>query len=236
MFKQPETLPVEARHIEHSLLLSADDDPACPSDYLIDLSLKAIDEARRVSLTDVSDRLKQPPFWPDVWPGEHYKLLAALVRILKPSKVIEIGTFTGMASLTMSKYLPPGSKLFTYDVVGWETLSDTCFRPNDFADRKMQQVLDDLSDPATMQNNAHILKDAELIFVDGPKDGQFEPRFLENLKLVEFKRPTLLLFDDIRLWNMLSVWRNITKPKLDLTSFGHWSGTGLLEWTIDSPD
>jgi hypothetical protein len=29
---------------------------------------------------------------------------------------------------------------------------------------------------------------------------------------------------------MLDIWYNLDKPKLDLTSFGHWSGTGLVEW------
>ena len=26
--------------------------------------------------------------------------------------------------------------------------------------------------------------------------------------------------------------RGNTKPKIDLTSFGHWSGTGLIEWCM----
>jgi hypothetical protein len=30
--------------------------------------------------------------------------------------------------------------------------------------------------------------------------------------------------------NMIGIWRGIRHPKLDLTSFGHWSGTGLVEW------
>jgi hypothetical protein len=29
---------------------------------------------------------------------------------------------------------------------------------------------------------------------------------------------------------MLGVWRGIARPKLDLTSFGHGSGTGLVRW------
>lgn len=41
----------------------------------------------------------------------------------------------------------------------------------------------------------------------------------------------ILVFDDIRAWNMLAIWREIRMPKLDLTSFGHWSGTGLVDWT-----
>ena len=39
----------------------------------------------------------------------------------------------------------------------------------------------------------------------------------------------LILLDDIRLWKMLKIWREISMPKLDLTSFGHWSGTGIVQ-------
>ena len=38
------------------------------------------------------------------------------------------------------------------------------------------------------------------------------------------------MFDDIRLLNMIEQWRALPRPKLDLTSFGHWSGTGLVDW------
>jgi len=40
----------------------------------------------------------------------------------------------------------------------------------------------------------------------------------------------LVVFDDIRQWNMLKIWRDITRPKIDLTSFGHWTGTGIIDW------
>jgi hypothetical protein len=35
--------------------------------------------------------------------------------------------------------------------------------------------------------------------------------------------------------NMIELWRNVQKPKLDLTSFGHWSGTGLIDWNASNP-
>jgi hypothetical protein len=41
------------------------------------------------------------------------------------------------------------------------------------------------------------------------------------------------MFDDIRLMNLLSIWRGIQRPKMDITSFGHWSGTGLVDWCPD---
>jgi hypothetical protein len=38
------------------------------------------------------------------------------------------------------------------------------------------------------------------------------------------------MFDDTRVLNMIEIWRRLNRPKLDLTSFGHWSGTGLVDW------
>jgi hypothetical protein len=51
-------------------------------------------------------------------------------------------------------------------------------------------------------------------------------------KVTHMQRPphALVVFDDIRVMNMVATWRRIARPKLDLTSFGHWSGTGLIDW------
>ena len=75
------------------------------------------------------------------------------------------------------------------------------------------------------------IKAADIIFVDGPKDGRFEQVFLDRLAELHLPKCPLLILDDIRLWNMLAIWRDIRRPKLDLTSFGHWSGTGIVEWS-----
>jgi hypothetical protein len=29
---------------------------------------------------------------------------------------------------------------------------------------------------------------------------------------------------------MLRFWRELKKPKLDISSFGHWTGTGMVMW------
>ena len=58
----------------------------------------------------------------------------------------------------------------------------------------------------------------------------FEPAFLALLASAPLStRPRWLLLDDIRFLQMVNCWRSIASPKLDLTSFGHWSGTGLVD-------
>jgi hypothetical protein len=79
-----------------------------------------------------------------------------------------------------------------------------------------------------------LLEEADFIFIDAAKDGVMEQRFIDNLKPLGFRNAPIVMFDDIRVWNMLKIWRQLDRPKLDLTSFGHWSGTGLVDWTARS--
>jgi predicted O-methyltransferase YrrM len=223
-------LPFNCRHIEYSTIASMDDDSGRPNERLLDISLKAIEQARRVDLSWVSKRMVAPPYYPDVWPGEHYKLLAGLVIAQKPKKIIEIGTFQGLSALSIKGSLPPGSELITIDIIPWNEIKDSALRSSDFEDGKLRQVIGDLSNATFFANFAETLSGCDLLFVDAPKNIVFEQTFLQHLSTIHLPSNALVLFDDIRQWNMLSIWRGITKPKLDLTSFGHWTGTGIIDW------
>lgn len=230
LFKQnAPALPFAAHHIEYSAIVSADDDALAP-DALIKLSLKAVDRARFISMKPVAARMSQSPFYPEVWPGEHYKLLAGLVAELAPKVVIEIGTATGLSALAMLQTLPSGSSLHTLDIVPWNKFPDTALRDEDFKDGRLRQIIGDVGSMEVLGKHSELFRQAEFIFVDGPKDGVFEQKFLDNLARLNLTHHPVLLFDDIRVWNMLAIWRRVQKPKLDLTSFGHWSGTGLVLW------
>ena len=222
--------PIRVRHAEYSMLFSADDEKALPTNDLISRALEAVRQAQSISLADISKRMKTPPYYPDVWPGEHYKLLAGLVLTLRPTNIIEIGTATGLSALAMKKYLPQNGKIVTFDIMAWKSFADTHFVQGDFEDGRLVQETDDLSDPAVVQKYRELLVDADMIFLDAAKDGIMEERFIRNFRSVPFTKNPLFVFDDIRVWNMLKIWRDISMPKLDLTSFGHWSGTGLVQW------
>jgi predicted O-methyltransferase YrrM len=223
-------IPVQARHVVRSAVASLDDDPAKPSERLLDIALSAAAHARSVSMASVVSRMTAPPYYPDVWPGEHYKLLAGLVLACRPRTIIEIGTSTGLSALAMLTTMPQDSRLVTFDLIPWKNFEDTCLRDEDFANSRLSQIIGDVCDPKIMHNHEALFRDADIIFVDGPKDGRFEYAFLNCLEELSLITAPLIVFDDIRLLNMLSLWRRIQKPKLDLTSFGHWTGTGLVEW------
>jgi predicted O-methyltransferase YrrM len=202
-----------------------------PSEFLIDVALRASQEAWHTELPELSGRVAADGNdFTRIWPGEHYRLLAALVKLLQPKRVVEVGTFRGLSALALKKFLPADGKITTFDVVAWNSLSDTCLRPQDFEDDRLRQEVADLSDPAVFEAHRDLIQETELLFVDGPKDGVFERKLLQQLESVELDKSLLVIMDDIRFWNMLAIWQEIARPKLDLTSFGHWSGTGMVEW------
>ena len=218
-------------HGEYSMIYDTLNSYGRPTEYLIDLALRAAQEARHTELPDLSGRVAADGNdFTRIWPGEHYRLLAALVKLLQPKRVVEVGTFRGLSALALKRFLPADGSIVTFDVVPWNSWSDTCLRPEDFEDDRLRQKGGDLSDPAVFELHRGLIQETELLFVDGPKDGIFERKLLQQLETVDFHKPLLVVMDDIRFWNMLAIWQEIARPKLDLTSFGHWSGTGLVEW------
>lgn len=216
---------------EHSIIHPVQSGPSAPNEFLINLALDAAREAQKIHLPELTTRLRKPArdFTP-TWPGEHYRLLAAIVKLLQPTTVVEIGTYQGLSALALMKFLPPKGSITTFDIVRWGDVPTTCLIEDDFTDKRLRQELGNLADPIVFDRHRQLIEQTDLLFVDAPKDGVFERRFLQNLETIESQRPLVVVFDDIRVWNMLSVWHHIGRPKIDITSFGHWSGTGLVEW------
>lgn len=223
------TPPFAARDSALTMIFSLDDEPHQPSERLLALSADAIRAASEIRLEGL--RSRTPPACFDTWPGEHYRLLSALVAVLQPRVVVEIGTFAGLSALAMKETLPAGSRLATFDIYPWHAERETLFQPADFEDGTLVQHIDDLADPQVVDRHRELLEEAGFILIDGPHDGETEARMIAGLRRIRFRSAPVLMFDDIRLWSMLKFWRELSLPKLDLTSFGHWSGTGLAEWT-----
>lgn len=223
--------PFPARHVEYSLLASTDDDVQ-PSQRLLHLALQAIQRAAEIHLEELDRRFPADfPYPPSLWPGQQYRLLAALTEVLQPRCVVEIGTGGGVSTLAFKHSLPPEGQVVTFDLVPWQRHPASSLTHEDFSDRRLTQYTEDLCDPTVMQRHHALLSRTDLIFLDAAKDGVTEPKLLANLRKIPFVKPPLVVLDDIRVWTMLKVWREIPYPKLDLTSFGSWTGTGLVEWS-----
>lgn len=202
-----------------------------PSPLLIELALESARVASRTPVTGLLERARSvgspSTEWVDTFPGEHYRLLAALVQVLNPGLVIEIGTYTGASALAFMEHAGPETRVVTYDLIPWNELEGTLLSPEDFRDGRLEQRIGDLAAPAYWSNQQELFLKADLIFLDGPKDGVFEPKMLEILAQLRTDTGFVLVVDDIRFLEMLQPWSRFPPPRLDLTSFGHWSGTGL---------
>ncbi|HOY96177.1 MAG TPA: hypothetical protein PK509_10585 [Catalimonadaceae bacterium] len=222
-----------ANHVRHylpSYLLSLDDEPFQPSSRLIEIALDASRKAFSLDLSQVAAPFyKELQVFMNTYPGEHYRLLAALMDVLQPKTVIEIGTYQGAGCMAMKSALPEGSRIYTYDIIPFDQITGCGLTATDF-DEKMEQRIIDLSDPKQAESQMDILENADFIFADAAKDGVMERAFIALFDRVKFKKPPIIMFDDIRFVNMTQIWREIRHPKMDISSFGHWSGTGLVEW------
>ncbi|MDA9800001.1 hypothetical protein N9C68_02945 [Gammaproteobacteria bacterium] len=93
-----------------------------------------------------------------------------------------------------------------------------------------EQKLADLSNREVFQEHKDVFQEPELIFIDGPKNEVFEYKLVEYFKELSFDNIPIIFFDDINQIEMLNLWRDIEKPKFDITSLGQFTGTGLIDW------
>ena len=92
----------------------------------------------------------------------------------------------------------------------------------------------DLTDLTEYRKYSHLFQNADIIFMDAPKDGIFEPKMVEILLKLTPKKDRILVMDDIWFDCMQPLWRSIKCPKIDITSLGHWSGTGIVDLSFSS--
>jgi predicted O-methyltransferase YrrM len=220
-------IPLRTMHFELSVVSPLLEAAGGSSAELFELGLRAVRGAPAIDLRKLHERSMEAREHVSVFPGEHYRLLASLVRCIEPTQVLEIGTYTGLSALAMLTTLGTEARLTTFDIVPWRQIPTTALREDDFADGRLEQRVGDLAQVEFFRQNRDVILASELIFVDGPKDGRFEPAFVRQLLAMQRKERCVLFFDDIRLWNMLGVWADLPLPKQDLTSFGHWTGSGI---------
>lgn len=202
-----------------------------PTKRLVDIVTQAMPLAFDVNHDDIAAKMKEYPHWPVIWPGEHYRLLSALVQVIQPKLIIEIGTATGYSMMSMKKYLPAGSKLVTFDIVPWDKVNNSILSAADFEKGRVEQEIADLTDPTVFRSYESLLSEADFVFIDAAKDGIQEDHFIRNFKSIQYKNKPIFMFDDIRVMNMITIWHNLDLPKWDISSLGHWAGTGLVDWT-----
>lgn len=157
------------------------------------------------------------------YPGEHYAFLRALTQHLEPQLVLDIGTYHGASALAMA---PGSGQLITYDIVSLDAIGNGYTSLADDYPSVTQRI-GDLADADYFASQRDEIANADLVLIDGPKDGHFEYVVVPQL-IATMKRDSLLIMDDIRFANMQVLWRSLTKPRIDIGSFAHSSGTGVV--------
>jgi len=210
------------RHEISSKVFSLDDDPATQSFSDLSIVLEAIDYASKYQVI--------PDFeFANTFPGEHYRLLGGLVEACKPNILLDIGTYRGCSARIMLDTGKTDSVVHTFDLYDYKSFNWTVLDETDFLSGRLHQHLDNLVDREVFYKHRELLQKADFIMLDGPKDDFFEKTFLDLFSTLELSNKSRWLFiDDIRFDNMLYLWRAIKSPKLDLSSFGHFSGSGLV--------
>ena len=153
---------------------------------------------------------------------EHYKLLTHIANQLpKESVVYDIGTYLGFSSLALSRN--PSVKVITYDIGNYIQKKDA-FDSILNLERRIGNCIMDAEE---------IVETSKVIMIDvDPHDGVQELAMLKAFVNAGFKG--IMLFDDIYVNEpMFQFWQSINIPgttKVDLTSVGHFTGTGAVVW------
>ena len=215
----------QIRHFEPSIIFSKEDATSTPE--LIKIVADSALLASQITLNCGKNDLQDSRYL-NVFPGEHYRFINALTKTINAKKIVEIGTYTGMGSLALKEGMND-ILVTTFDIIEWNKLPlPSHFKRSDFGE-SLIQVIGDLSDENVFEKNFDVLNEADLIFMDAPKDDKFEYKMAKQFKKLNNKDKKILILDDILRVNMIDFWRKIKSPKIDASAFGHFSGTGIVD-------
>ena len=216
--------PNMIRHFEPSIIYSLQKEPVL-NEFIFNLFNNAANFAFSEKIKNIDNKLKDSQFY-NTFPGSHYRILNGIVKFLNPKLVIEVGTYTGMGTFALSQNL--NGEIVSFDIIDYKNfethLNDEFLKKN-----KFKQYLSDLSEKTEYDKHYQLLNNADIIFIDAPKDGKFEYKLLENMTNLKNKENKILIFDDIKFMNMINLWNSIKSPKMDIASVGNWTGTGLVD-------
>ncbi len=162
--------------------------------------------------------------------GNHYALLPLIACLTSSTKIVEIGTFRGASARAFLDNCNISS-LTTFDIEPWHSFYPTFLSKDDFVSHPLSQVLCNLSDAEVFSSHCNVFLEADLVFLDAPKNYFFEKKFLSLLFNLYRNNPAnslVLLIDDVNLSTMTRIWRSIEFPKIKFDLIGHWSGTGMV--------
>jgi hypothetical protein len=148
---------------------------------------------------------------------EHYRLLTYLSDQFNDTTFYDIGTKGGGSALALSSN--KRNNVLSYDI------------ENTYISHQLYEVGNikfNIEDMSTNEDTLSRVCDSSIIFIDTMHDGAFEQFMYDHLFKNTYKG--LILFDDIHLNPQMEMfWNRLPcDHKIDLTKFGHATGTGLV--------
>lgn len=145
--------------------------------------------------------------------AEHYRLLIHLGFLYNNIQIADIGTYRGASAIALAQN--QNNKIYSVDLIydcGFIPMKNIEFATGNFnTDKDIQE---------------NILK-SSLIFLDIDHLYTNEIKFYNFL--VENKWKGVMFCDDINLNSeMKKFWNEVSHKKMDVTKYGHWSGTGVI--------
>lgn len=156
---------------------------------------------------------------------EHYRLLAAFADMFYNEIIIDIGTFKGLSALALAY-----NKQNHVITVNKEKRSN--FLGKAVEEFPIEPILHDILKIRENEYLTNKIKESAFVLLDITHNGKDEKEFYNFLLEIDYKG--ILIADDIYLkrnGDMEGFWNSIKEKKFDLTEYGHWSGTGIVDFS-----
>jgi hypothetical protein len=172
--------------------------------------LSGIDNA---PLSKLIPEIEYRNYFLDVPGKEHYKLLMYISTLFNNTTLLDIGSYKGCSALALS--YNPSNIVHSFDVGTYLQITEV--------PTNVQFYIGYATDPTYTD----LILNSPFIMLDTAHDGIFERLFHNHLLRLNWNG--ILCLDDIHLnQEMKLYWESITEPKVDISEYGHWSGTGLV--------
>lgn len=155
---------------------------------------------------------------------EFFRLLAHISKAMPDGSIfVDMDASVGMNAAALA--VNEKCSVISYDV--YDHISDN---PDEHTIKNVPNVTLKIKD---CLDDVEFLKKAAVVIIDiDPHDGVRETETLDKLREVGFRGIAIL--DDINVNEAMSeMWKAIPESKIDLTTVGHWSGTGAVLFSED---